>query len=183
MPNHVINYLTIDCEDITPILEFIRGEDSEQFIDFNKISPMPLELESTTSPTRVITEEEFKRNQALGIDNGITQEMKDSLMKKYLAANWYDWRLQNWGTKWNAYDQSLSDNQIVFQTAWNTPVEVIEKLSALFPDALFTLKYADEDLGHNCGEYQFQQGESDKISGMEGSEDAIEFANELWGNY
>lgn len=183
MPNHVINYLTIDSEDITPILEFIRGEDSEQFIDFNKIMPMPSELEDTISPTRIISDEDYKRNQSSGIKNvGITQAMKDELERKYLASNWYDWRNRNWNTKWNAYEQTMDGNQVIFQTAWSTPVYVIEKLSAIFPDATFTIQYADEDTGYNCGEYECYNGETTEISRIDsGSDEAIEFAQELWG--
>jgi hypothetical protein len=56
-----------------------------------------------------------------------------------------DWCVDNWGTKWNVdKDQDLNfDNEdtIVFSTAWNPPIPVIEALAAKFPDLKFTLRY------------------------------------------
>ena len=39
---------------------------------------------------------------------------------------WYDWRLQNWDTKWDAYDVVVTDDdpdctEIEFNTAWSPP--------------------------------------------------------------
>lgn len=185
MPNHVQNILNIESENDDLILSYIKNEETNQFIDFNKVLPMPEELENTCSPVRIISKEERAKALESGIPNtGLTIEEKDKLVDKYGHADWYSWRLENWGTKWNAYEQEINDNgDIVFQTAWCTPLEVIEKLSVLFPDAVFTVQYADEDLGYNCGEYQFTNGEFYEISRMDGEEYAVEFANELWGNY
>lgn len=30
---------------------------------------------------------------------------------------WYEWSPQNWGTKWNAYDITVSENQVEFDTS------------------------------------------------------------------
>lgn len=35
--------------------------------------------------------------------------------------NWYNWGVENWGTKWNAYEQSKENNSIIFETAWYSP--------------------------------------------------------------
>ena len=74
------------------------------------------------------------------------------------APTWYEWCNQNWGTKWNAYgyDESrdYSDgNNIWFQSAWDAPHPVIEKLAAKFPEITFEHEWADEDIGQNCGRY------------------------------
>ena len=49
MPNHVANKIEFygDQENINKVLELIKGE--EECIDFNKIIPMPKELEISSS--------------------------------------------------------------------------------------------------------------------------------------
>lgn len=81
--------------------------------------------------------------------------------KKYGCRDWYEWSNKNWGTKWNAYDQSFDEkNTITFDTAWNTPYPVIEKLAMKYPELNFKVSFADEDLGSNCGMYEFDGGVS-----------------------
>ena len=65
---------------------------------------------------------------------------------------------KKWGTKWNSYDLSFKDNVFTFDTAWSTPFLVIERLSQIFPDVLIKVKYADEDIGSNCGWYDLKNG-------------------------
>lgn len=47
--------------------------------------------------------------------------------------DWYRWSINNWGTKWNAYDATIhrceDDHAIVtFSTAWSTPDPIFQKL-------------------------------------------------------
>lgn len=97
--------------------------------------------------------------------------------------NWYNWRIENWGTKWDAYDTfRYSDNSIGFNTAWNHPFPVVKKISEIFPDVTFNVKYADEDLGYNLGEYSIKNGiVTDETEFKQGSEDAKHFAMEIQG--
>lgn len=53
---------------------------------------------------------------------------------KYGATTWYDWRCENWGTKWNAYETIITKEYIEFQTAWSSPNPILKKLSQMFPD-------------------------------------------------
>ena len=40
--------------------------------------------------------------------------------EEYLEnGKWYDWRVENWGTKWNCSDVSINGNSIEFLTAWS----------------------------------------------------------------
>ena len=67
--------------------------------------------------------------------------------------DWYNWRIEHWGTKWNAYETDIVgyDNylKVSFNTAWSCPFPVFEKLAKL--GVKFTLAFADEDLGYNLG--------------------------------
>lgn len=56
------------------------------------------------------------------------------------VVGWYDWNNKNWGTKWNALepnDVELQDNEltILFNTAWNPPVPVMEELIRKYEDS------------------------------------------------
>ena len=52
---------------------------------------------------------------------------------------WYDWRLQNWDTKWDAYDVVVTDDdpdctEIEFNTAWSPPEAICSALREQYPD-------------------------------------------------
>lgn len=201
MPNHVINILTIGGSDElvarikSEISGFTKGEEGvEMPIDFDKIAPLPSELEGTTSPPRIISQKEYDKQEAriaagdleehekqFGVSRGITQEMHDEYIRKYGYADWYGWRNNTWGTKWNAYDQELRDNgDIKFETAWSTPYKLMVILSEKYPEATFKVRFSDEDFGHNVGEYTLQAGEviNENIP-KGGSEDAYMMACDI----
>ena len=130
MPNHVTNVLEIsadgDDELIERILKEIKGE--KEYIDFAAIVPEPDNLFKDN-----LGSEDRKRCAEEGIPN------------------WYDWNCDNWGTKWNAYDQSYEDlgygcHQLTFDTAWSPPLPVIEALRTKYPDAYIAGHWVEE--GH-----------------------------------
>ena len=52
---------------------------------------------------------------------------------------WYDWRVQNWDTKWDAYDVVVIDDdpdstEIEFNTAWSPPEAICHKIREDYPD-------------------------------------------------
>jgi len=52
---------------------------------------------------------------------------------------WYDWRLQNWDTKWDAYDVEVTDDdpdqlEVTFNTAWCPPDAICHAMRELYPD-------------------------------------------------
>lgn len=72
-----------------------------------------------------------------------------------------DFGRAKWGTKWNACDSSVSEDETEasFDTAWSCPKPVLAALSERFPDTEIHVSYADEDLGSNCGMYTLRAGE------------------------
>ena len=98
-------------------------------------------------------------------------------LKDYGFINWYDWCIENWGTKWNAYEQQhfsiRYDNVIIFETAWSYPKPIIEKLAKKYD---FNFKYADEDIGNNCGKIAFADGEAIVFD----IKDTYGFAKRVW---
>jgi hypothetical protein len=79
--------------------------------------------------------------------------------RKHGMMDWHDWNCANWGTKWRAYSfEFVSENEIKFDTAWNAPHPVIEKLAALNPAATFRHEWASEDTGSNVGVRDYANG-------------------------
>lgn len=106
-------------------------------------------------------------------------------IQKYGAPTWYEWCINNWGTKWNAYGYDKnsdysSEKSLRFQTAWSAPQPVIERLSAMYPDVTFEQEFADEDLGANCGRKCYRNGECTESYYPESLKDGIEFACRVW---
>lgn len=119
------------------------------------------------------------------LENGVTVAEGEKALKnllEYGAKDWYDWRIKNWSTKWNAYDFGNEHlDYVVFNTAWSTPLPVILELSKKHRLQQFELEYADEDIGYNCGSLIIENGEViEDNSPEEGTEEATEFASQLW---
>lgn len=144
MPNWCYNYLQINVENNKQLEQVIQGitNNSEQQFDFNRIITMPEELESTKAPN--------KENPA-------------DLIAKYGFSDWYEWRVFNWGTKWNASEVEMTLEptaiQIRFHTAWSPPTPVIKKIAEKFPFASITLNW-EEESGY-YGESGYTNGEMD----------------------
>ena len=68
----------------------------------------------------------------------------------------------------------------MFQTAWSAPHPVIEQLAKMYPDITITHKWADEDIGMNCGEYEYADGERIREYFPEISKERIDFALNMW---
>lgn len=110
--------------------------------------------------------------------------ISEPVREKFGTHNWYDWRIRHWGTKWDAYGFSRFDinpdgEQLLFITAGSAPHVAIKKLSELYPDVCINHKWADDNLGYNCGMRQYYDGQ--KVSeyypaeGKESIDYAIEF--------
>ena len=54
--------------------------------------------------------------------------------EKYGCITWYEWCNANWGTKWNACNSSFTDESLYFETAWDAPEPILEKLCEMFPE-------------------------------------------------
>lgn len=69
-------------------------------------------------------------------------------IKLYGAPTWYEWRCDNWGTKWNAYDQSFEETsrslKYTIHTAWSCPEPILHALKAKYPGLKFSVKVDGE---------------------------------------
>lgn len=210
MPNHITNRLIIKASEdrVREVLGFIKGETEERtpmYIDFNKIVPMPNELDISSGSEgemgKIYILSKCKRYMPNDWDKELIrrfEQLPDDRKKsclelgmkylmnqaKYGHATWYEWCIENWGTKWNAYDQRFDSPNIVwFNTAWSGVTELIQKLSEKFPDVEFDYAYADEDTGSNTGTGTIQNGVISMYYPDNQSKEAYELAFELSPEY
>jgi hypothetical protein len=207
MPNYVQSVLVIEGHEshLRPFLDFVKSED--EVFDFSKIIPMPVELKGTRSPVEIVSQREYdnwvkkeerRKREDTFFDMGkpLTKTMQKELIDKTGHDNWYDWALQNWGTKWGSMDSRIGDEETVegkknykrvtiyFQTAWSGGHPVLHKLGTEFPTLDFHWRYADEDCGYNTGEYKFSNGEKTLENVPEcGSKEAMEIYLDLWNEW
>lgn len=81
-------------------------------------------------------------------------------LQEYGTMDWYDWRVQHWGTKWNSYDACLDDDgSLCFTTAWDPPEPIIRHLSELFPEVKLEHAWTDENIGYNVGKAGYLAGQ------------------------
>lgn len=153
MPNWVKNNLRIKAngEKVLEILEMIKDEDGN--MTFNKVAPMPEELETEPSPQR-------------------DKEKAKKFKEKYGADDWYNWRCKNWGCKWDASESGFYEqngySMVTFQTPWSPPRNFLESLSKMFPNVTFEMQYAEEGNGY-VGQMVAENG---KIMSFEPKDDA-----------
>ena len=64
---------------------------------------------------------------------------------EYLTDSQHDWRLENWGAKWDVHDVDVVENpgcyDYSFMTAWTPPIPWLERMAKEWPDLEFYLKY------------------------------------------
>ncbi len=132
MPNWCDNRLSIhgDPEQMKLFREWL----GDKPLTLERINPLPEELKDTIAPTPKGQEEKAKE-----------------LVAKYGAPDWYDWRVNNWGTKWDVEmdetDSTENDLVYFFNSAWAPPEKAIETLSLRFPKLFFRLYYCETGCG------------------------------------
>ncbi len=108
-----------------------------------------------------------KENKNLfSLNNILPMPPEDELDNVHLNVmpKWYNWRVENWGTKWDAYEVEMTrvdDKTLnyIFLTAWASPIYALVALSEKYPNLEFKLMFADEDIGNNCGYLQIVGGD------------------------
>ena len=76
---------------------------------------------------------------------------------------WYDWNINNWGTKWDAFEPSSKHSKdfkflgYSFKTAWSPPAEWIVKASKKFN--LDMICYWHEE-GGEAGQFRVKNGKT-----------------------
>lgn len=105
---------------------------------------------------------------------------------KYGHQDWYDWRNDNWNTKWEAcntnYYPEEDDTTIFFQTAWADVRNLIKELSRKYPKNTFEYNFAEEQMGYYCGFAHYKNGcIIQHCDFADYSKEAYEHSFALWG--
>ena len=140
MPNWTMNDVTFESDSST--ISDIKSA-FETNNPFQTLRPCPQDLLDTDNVFGG-TEEEIK----------IREERYAANKAAWGHANWYTWRLENWGTKWDAVDFDITEQEpdrlgVKFDTAWGAPIELFIYLSSQYQDLFIEGWYTQEEEGHD----------------------------------
>jgi len=137
MPNWCDNTITLKHSDPTMIK---RAQDALERGEFlNEFHPVPPDLKIVAGR---VGNDEDAHQQALGLQ-------EEANLKNHGYRNWYDWCVNEWGTKWDVGDEGSAtlneDGSLTasFNSAWAPPIEAYRML---------------EDLGFEIKAYYFEGG-------------------------
>ena len=142
MPNHCHNRVTFYaptgsteslCQ-IAKLKQIFEDEDT-----FGQIIPEP-----DWANTPLLTSDN-RYGTKYGNDGELPQYVEDPWKRLVFKSTdttdqrWYDWRIQNWDTKWDAYDVEVTDDdpeqlEVVFNTAWAPPEAICNQIREDYPD-------------------------------------------------
>ena len=152
MPNHCHNRVTFYSDnkekEIKKLYDIfsidVQAEDEERTI-FGQFIPEP---DWTKVPLTAETQQEYSFSKPRG-EIGECPKLIINEEKPFLSGHrfpstgelddrWYNWRVQNWGTKWDCYDLSTDDCDLPngfeasFNTAWSPPEEICTAIREQF---------------------------------------------------
>lgn len=77
-----------------------------------------------------------------------TIDLSNSTIKNGNMPDWYNWRIENWGTKWDVDADLIFENETTlnysFESAWSPPVDALQHISKDYPDLIFNIKFEEE---------------------------------------
>jgi hypothetical protein len=145
MPNWVFNHLTIDGskEDIAKVKAQVGATIKTKYKSADEVDE-EVDREPIFSFMNILPPPEDKLEEYHAVHG--YADGKKSGDTEY---NWYNFNVREWGTKWDARDVELLDDdetylQYKFDTAWSPPTEVIAKLAEQNPNLNITLEYREE---------------------------------------
>lgn len=151
MPNWCYNKLTIEGDEKAIEAVEERLASGERRLSFATIAKMPDELKGIVSGGGTIDGVRVNIWREVGDKQvAISKEEEAALKENFGATNWYDWNVNNWGTKWDVGDGVDVDSyggwiEYRFDTAWGPPDIFIDKLREAYPDLEIELRYRLED--------------------------------------
>jgi len=143
MPNHCHNRVTFypsgnntasSLDQIETIKDIFTGKSV-----FTQIIPEP------DWPNMPLLTSDAHYGTKYGNDGELPQKVEDPFQRYVFQSTgitdqrWYDWRLKNWDTKWDAYDVSIDDDDpdqldVTFNTAWSPPEAICHAIREQYPD-------------------------------------------------
>jgi len=99
-------------------------------------------------------EENFSFENTVPMPTGIIREPVSSDVINSGLPNWYNWSIENWGTKWDVSDCDIVDVsdtelRLIFDTAWSPAEAWVRSTSEVIPYAEFLLIYSEEGMDYS----------------------------------
>ncbi len=168
MPNWCENKLDISGNkiDIQKFKEstLVKTEKGDELhFTMNLLYPTPPELLEQPAPN-------MWRGEETDTEGKLEFEKKiEELKQKYGHTDWYDWRVDKWGTKWDAASTYILDDEdeflsIEYNTAWSPNMEWVKTIAKQFPELTFTLWFEESGNGF-CGVYEVTDEDEDLCEG------------------
>jgi len=148
MPNWCENDLMVEGK-TKDVLAFCQG--IGEGLDFNSFIPYPKEFKEMDD----IRLKWLENNTLPGGQMKPGVSYADAPNDGYNSGG-YNWCINNWGTKWGAYEVVIDDVSnygdgasvvIHFNTAWYTCKPVVVEMSKRFPQLEFDLRYYEQGMG------------------------------------
>lgn len=158
MPNWCSNRLFITGTEHALESFLSKGVNSSGLFTMSGYLPMPEELLSIKTGgaeidgVQVSEWREVQQSDGSTLQVALTDEERQDLKERFGTWSWYDWALENWGTKWDFEcepDAETADGEVElqFDTAWGPPTAFLESLATMFPMLDFVLEYAEGGMG------------------------------------
>ena len=146
MPNHCHNRVTVysaNTEDVAKIKQIFEDENCFGQIIPEPDWPNPPLTESSVGNWLTDKRGEVGELPVRSEDPFVTYRFQST---GRADERWYDWRVQNWDTKWDCYDVEVTDDdpectEIEFNTAWSPPEAVCHALREQYPDVSISWFY------------------------------------------
>ena len=152
VPNHCHNRVTFYSDDTTAILKLhkvfsraLKNDDNTETTKtvFGEFIPEP---DWTKVPLNENTVQEYSWDKPRGEIGELPVMSEDPFKGLHFPSTgkqddrWYNWRCQNWGTKWDAYSMEIDEVdmpngfEVTFETAWSPPEEVCYAIKEQYDD-------------------------------------------------
>lgn len=161
------NYLTVSYDQtldgklqLNNFIKKVKGKETDFTIE--SIFPTPPELQGLAVPPEIVSDinEILIKGYDPRFGRPITLNESNDLITKYGFNNWYDWRIENWGIKWDIelfeFKPAEGKVEYSFLSPCNPPLRFLFRVSTLYPLLLFHLRYCERELG--SGEVYIKNG-------------------------
>ena len=108
------------------------------------------------------------------------KQVADNLLN-YGSKDWYNWCIDNWGTKWNACDSEIYDDTIEFDTAWDFAEPIAKALFKKYPNLNMKWEFSEEQISVYGGYMKQVNGKITLVEFEEDTKELYELAFDLWG--
>lgn len=168
MPNWCDNQLEVvgDRDELQRFVDATKNNSEEGSHGLNHLFPIPEQLVETTSGWFSDPDEQAKQT-----------AKEEANVAKFGHKDWYDWALENWGSKWGAtnfdwtsFDYELDEDGVLhgapskvlkvkdtdkyiganFQSAWGPCDGLIKTISTQFPTLIFSVVSTEESDAFAC---------------------------------